>query len=203
MFWDTASHFYSLFENIYNGDVNRRLVTSVADQITPDDIVLECACGTGMISKGIAERCKSLTATDFSDGMLAQTKKTCAQFNNITIEKSNILELKYDNDSFDAVVAGNVIHLLDDPKKALSELMRTCKPGGKVIIPTYVNNENAGKPGVFIRVLEKFGAKFKRQFDFTSYKQFFADCNYHEVEYKLVEGKMPCAIAIIHKSKTV
>lgn len=35
------------------------------------------------------------------------------------------------------VVAGNVIHLLDDPHAAIKEMMRVCRKGGKVIIPTY------------------------------------------------------------------
>ena len=78
--------------------------------------------------------------------------------------------------------------------------MRVCKNGGKIIIPTYVNNENDGKPSVFIRLLEKFGAGFKKQFDFTSYMLFFEKLGYKNVEYSLVKGKMPCAIAVLTKS---
>ncbi len=47
------------------------------------------------------------------------------------------------DESFDVVIAANVIHLLDDPYKALSELDRVCRPGGKLIIPTYVNKDKA------------------------------------------------------------
>lgn len=43
-----------IFENIYNGKVNRELVRRVAQLMDKDDRVLECACGTGMISKAIA-----------------------------------------------------------------------------------------------------------------------------------------------------
>ena len=42
---------------------------------------------------------------------------------------------------FDKVIAANVIHLLDEPFKALAELDRVCKPGGQIIIPTYINRE--------------------------------------------------------------
>ena len=199
MFWDKAAGFYDIFENWYNGDVNRRLVEQVVKLIEPDNQVLECACGTGMISKGIAGRCSSLIATDFSEGMLKQATKNCEVFSNVVVKKANIMELEYSDESFDRVVAGNVIHLLDEPYKALDELMRVCKKGGKIIIPTYVNNENAGKPSMFIRALEQFGADFKKQFDFKSYKEFYAKANLSDVEYVLVEGKMPCAIAIISK----
>ena len=47
--------------------------------------------------------------------------------------------LKCQDDRFDKVVAGNVIHLLSDPHAAVKELERVCKPGGKIIIPTYIN----------------------------------------------------------------
>lgn len=110
------------------------------------------------------------------------------------------MNLEYQDEFFDKVVAGNVIHLLDEPYKALDELLRVCKTGGSVIIPTYVNNENSGKPSLFIRGIEKFGANFKKQFDFESYKQFFAKAGLDGIDYKLVSGKMPCAIAVITKS---
>lgn len=72
MFWDFAAVFYGIFEDAVNGKVNRRLCACVAAQIHPRDIVLECACGSGMITRAIAPRCKHLTATDFSVGMLRQ-----------------------------------------------------------------------------------------------------------------------------------
>ena len=52
---------------------------------------------------------------------------------------NNINKLEYSDEIFDKVVAGNVIHLLDKPENALSELMRVCKKGGMIIIPTYIN----------------------------------------------------------------
>lgn len=199
MFWDKAAGLYDLFENVYNGEVNRKLSEAVADLMEPTDRVLECACGTGMISKRIAPKCKELIATDFSVGMLRQAKKNCASFSNVKIKKADITNLKCEDNAFDKVVAGNVIHLLDDPKVALNELIRACKVGGTVIIPTYVNYENAGKPSLFIRLIEKFGAGFKCQFNYETYKDFFYKMGYDKVEFSIVEGKMPCAIAVITK----
>lgn len=200
MFWDKAAGFYDLFENVYNGKVNRELSENTAQMIDIEDRVLECACGTGMISKRIAPRCKELIATDFSVGMLKQAKKNCAEFENVKVCKADIMNIKSKDGAFDKVVAGNVIHLLDEPEKALSELIRVCKAGGKVIIPTYVNYERDGEPSVFIKLIEKSGAGFKRQFTFATYKKFFEDMGYTDVEYQFIEGKMPCAIAVITKA---
>lgn len=200
MFWDKVARFYDIFEKLYNGEVNCKLVIAVSNMVESGDRILECACGTGMLSKGIALRCKELIATDFSDGMLKQTKKNCKHMNNVKIRKADIMSLNFKDGEFDKVVAGNVIHLLDFPYEALTELIRVCKNGGKVIIPTYVNNENVGKTNLFVRLLKNLGADFKKQFDFKSYIEFFKTAGYIEnVEYILIEGKMPCAIAIITK----
>ncbi|MCR5665968.1 MAG: class I SAM-dependent methyltransferase [Eubacterium sp.] len=199
MFWDKAAIGYDLFENIYNKEVNEKLVKEVSDMIKPDDYVLECACGTGMISKGIAPRCKYLIATDFSTGMLKKAKKNLEQYGNTKVRRTDIMQIRCKDETFDKVVAGNVIHLLDQPKEALSELIRTCKTGGTVIIPTYVNKEKNGKPNLFVRILEMLGADFKKEFDYAAYQKFYADMGYEDVEFELVDGRMPCAIAIVRK----
>jgi len=200
MFWDKVAVLYDLFEDIYNGKVNRELCTDVAELICENDRVLECACGTGMITKHVAPKCKEIIATDFSTGMLKQAKKNCKDFSNVKLKKANIMKIRCKDEAFDKVIAGNVIHLLDEPYKALAELYRVCKKGGQVIIPTYINNENKGKPNPLVTVLEKFGAGFKCQFDLETYKAFFEKAGYtSDVNYKVVSGKMPCAIAIITK----
>ena len=56
-----------------------------------------------------------------------------------------------------------------------------------------------GKQGPIVKLLERSGAGFKRQFDFTSYKKFFEEAGYKDVSYRIVEGRMPCAIAPIKK----
>ena len=199
MFWDRAAGVYDLFEDVYNGEVNRKLCNRIAAMVASTDDVLECACGTGMLSKYIARKCRRLIATDFSIGMLRQAKKKCEGLTNIKFARADIMHLKYKNGAFDKVVAGNVIHLLNEPYMALKELERVCRTGGHIIIPTYVNNENMGKPNLFVRAIEKAGAGFKCQFTYQTYQQFFEKAGYTNVKYAIVEGKMPCAIAVITK----
>lgn len=198
MFWDKISPLYDLFEKVYNGKVYSGTGAKVAEFIEPTDMVLECACGTGAISVSIAPKCRRLIATDFAVGMLRQAEKKCRKFGNVVFRKADITHLKCKDGRFDKVVAGNVIHLLPNPELALHELERVVKPGGRIIIPTYINmSKETGTAAVkFITLL---GADFKRQFDLESYKQFFADMGYANVEYHVVDGRMPCAIAVITK----
>ena len=201
MFWDSVAGVYDLFVNVVNRRTHTALRKIVADLIQPGDCVLECACGTGLLTEVIAQRCARLTATDFAPKMLARAKKNCAAFGNITFEQADITALGYPNGSFDAVVAGNVIHLLDNPMKALGELDRVCKPGGRLIIPTYMNRDGKGNTSGFATAVGKAGADFKRQFTVESYRQFFLDAGYGDVSIQLAEGRIPCAVAVMRKKR--
>ena len=143
MFWDQVAGVYDIFVNVINRKTHKILKEIMSDLIEPDDVVLECACGTGLLSAVIAKKCRRLTATDFSGKMLMKTEKNCADFQNITFAKADITALAFPDCSFDKVVAGNVIHLLDNPLTALGELNRVCKDGGMLIIPTYMKEKRA------------------------------------------------------------
>ena len=199
MFWDKVAGVYDLFVNVVNGKTHKALRRIVADLIDPDDVVLECACGTGLLSTVIAGKCKQLIATDFAPKMLKRAEKNCSAFTNVTFRQADILSLDFPDDAFDKVVAGNVIHLLEEPLKALKELNRVSRPGGTLIIPTYMNRDQKGNTSGFASVVGKAGADFKRQFTVESYRQFFLDAGYRDVQVTLAGGRIPCAVAVVTK----
>ncbi len=121
-------------------------------------------------------------------------------FKNAAFKYADITHLEYPDNSFDIVVAGNVIHLLDEPLKALAELNRVCRPNGKMIIPTYMNREKRkGNVDGLVNIIGKAGADFKRQFTFSSYRQFFIDAGFKDVKITMADGCVPCAIVVIEK----
>ena len=199
MFWDHVAGVYDIFANIINRKTHKGLCAKVSEEISATDEVLECACGTGLLSGVIARKCKRLVATDFSPKMLKKASRKYRSYANIEFREGNILQIEYQDEHFDIVVAANVIHLLDEPYKALSELDRVCRKGGKIIIPTYMNKNEKGKTSQFANVVGKAGADFKRQFTFDTYKQFIKEAGYTNVEYSWIDGKIPCAVAVIKK----
>ena len=90
-----------------------------------------------------------------------------------------------------------MIHLLDEPYRALHELERVCKPGGTIIIPTYMNRTDGGKTNRISGAIGKAGAGFKRAFTPDSYRQFFAAAGYPDIRLLLCEGRIPCAVAVL------
>ena len=199
MFWDNVAWVYDIFANVINKKADKALCAAAEKLISPSDSVLECACGTGLLTGAIAPRCKSLIATDISEKMLKRAKKKFEKHKNVRFEKADISRLPYPDNCFDAVVAANVIHLLDDPRPALRELDRVCKPGGKIVIPTYINGKESGKTNGVSDMIGKAGADFKREFTFDTYKKFFSDAGYIGANYVLCEGVIPCAVAILKK----
>jgi ubiquinone/menaquinone biosynthesis C-methylase UbiE len=201
MFWDQVAGVYDVFVNVINRKTHKQLRQIVSDLIEPEDDVLECACGTGLLSAVIAQKSGRLTATDFSKKMLKKAEKNCAALHNISFSQADITNLSFPDNSFDKVVAGNVIHLLDNPLTALGELNRVCKDGGMLIIPTYMNKNSKGKTSGFAATVGKAGADFKRQFTVNSYRQFFLDAGYSDVQIILADGRIPCAVAVMKKAE--
>lgn len=196
MFWDNIAGIYDVVERVYNNKVIEGTARICASLMNKEDDCLECACGTGLITISTAPLTKSYIATDFSSKMLARCRKKMKGCDNITFEVADITTLSYEDDSFDKVIAGNVIHLLDDPKKALSELSRVTRPGGMLIIPTYLTGADKAHKGL-VGAFNRMGANFKKTFDMEGYKEFFVNMGFNEVEFLTAEGRMPCSVAVI------
>ncbi len=199
MFWDKVAGLYDGFIKLMNRGTTAHLQDEVAALLSPGDRVLECACGTGLLTVAMAPRCASLLATDFSPRMLEKAAAKCRAFPHVTFQPGNILDIDQPDEAFDVVVAANVIHLLDEPEKALQELWRVCRPGGLMVIPTYINQTRDGNQTRPARLLEKLGIGFKRIFTEKSYQRFFDEAGY-AATFRLVDGTMPCDIAIIRKA---
>ena len=194
MIWDRVAPLYDLAVNTLNRRVYYGTGSAVARLIRPGDTVLECACGTGTITAAIAPACARVVATDYSEGMLKQAGKKLTRYPNVVVEQADITHLRYADDSFDAVVAANVIHLLPEPGDALKELKRVTRPGGTIIVPTYVIPKKRAHT-IFLKLISRCGVHFQEHFDPASYRAFFERMGCTGVTYRVVRGRIPCMIA--------
>ena len=99
--------------------------------------VLDLAAGTGTSSAAIAAKGAHVTAADFSEGMLAEGRKRQAGNDLIEFVWADATDLPFDDDSFDAATISYGLRNVQDPKKALGEMFRVVKPGGRVVIAEF------------------------------------------------------------------
>lgn len=75
--------------------------------VSKEKTLLECACGRGVFTEILAERCKTVIATDYSKIILLQAKKKYGACKNVSFQVGNILEIQFPEESLYTVVAAN------------------------------------------------------------------------------------------------
>lgn len=133
--------------------------------------VLEIATGPGLLAKHIAPAAKSVLATDYSDGMIAEAGKGgCPE--NLRFEVADAMALPYDDRSFDVVLIANALHIVPDPAKVLSEIDRVLRPGGLLIAPNFVEHKETLVSRVWSGILRLAGVRFEHQWSAQEYLDF-------------------------------
>ncbi|MBE2251926.1 MAG: class I SAM-dependent methyltransferase [Myxococcus sp.] len=122
-----------------------RMIELAAEGTRGLDRVLEVAAGTGLVTPALAAGAREVIATDYSAPMVASLERRVrdAGVRNVACEQADLYALRFEDASFDGVVAANVLHLVPDLPRGLAALRRVLKPGGRLIVPTFCHDETA------------------------------------------------------------
>ena len=105
----------------------RRLTAQAV--VAPDDRVLDACCGTGDLALAARAEGGRVTGLDFSERMLERARHKTAE---IEWVQGDLLALPFEAASFDACTVGFGLRNVDDLDRALSELRRVLRPGGRL-----------------------------------------------------------------------
>lgn len=143
-YWERNAHRYDASARLI-GRPLPRMLELVAGAVDAAGRVLEVAAGTGIVTTAIAGRAKEVVATDYAAAMVEVLGRRIreAGLENVRCEQADLYALPFDEASFDAVVAANVLHLVPDLPGALAALRRVLRPGGRLVVPTFLHDETA------------------------------------------------------------
>jgi SAM-dependent methyltransferase len=102
-----------------------------------DADVLEVGCGDAMIWRENRDRIPDgwrLTLTDLSDGMVGAARDALGDRARYGV--ADVAELPFDDGAFDAVIANHMLFHVEDRTRALGELRRVLRPGGRFVATT-------------------------------------------------------------------
>ena len=199
-FWDRWARFYDLTQ-WSNRAVNAAAAARAAELIPRGARVLDCAAGTGEFSLAAAENAASVLCTDQSLPMLERARKKAERqgLTNITFARRDLTALPNPDGSFDAVIAANVLHLLPEPEKAARELWRVTAPGGRLILPTYLQGRAGTAYGTMIKIYQGVGFHYEHAFTPETYRMLLEGLNLAPVTLEVIPGRLPEGIAMLKK----
>ncbi len=96
------------------------------------DSILEVGCATGQLSHYLAQRGALAFGVDKSPKMLQRAKASYTD--GAAFELASALDLPFDSNCFDYVIAASLLNIVPDPTTVIFEMARVCKPGGKVSV---------------------------------------------------------------------
>ena len=112
-------------------------------QAEPGERILEVGVGTGLSLPLYHPDCE-VVGIDYCEGMLSEARERAQRLGRTRLELMHMDAscMAFPADSFDTVVAMYVMTVVPDPRKVLAEMVRVCRPGGRVLILNHFRNGN-------------------------------------------------------------
>lgn len=136
-FWDKASGNYDKNESRFEL-IHKKVREKTLDYLSLEDVVLDYGCGTGTNACFISCKVKSVHALDISSKMidLAKSKANLKGAENIKFESGDFFSESLKDNSYDVVIAFNIIHTIDNPAFAMKRIFDLLKNDGVFISAT-------------------------------------------------------------------
>ena len=139
--YSDLARFYDFFFGRVFVDREHEVIESL--NLRPGNRVLEVGVGTGIALDGYPPYAH-VVAIDPSADMLERAKKRVTEngWRHIELRQGDALNLDYPDNSFDYVTSFHVLTVVPDPYRMMSEMVRVCKPGGRIALTTHFQSSN-------------------------------------------------------------
>jgi ArsR family transcriptional regulator len=102
--------------------------------LDPRCVVGDLGCGSGALAEVLAPFCSRVIAIDDSEAMLAKARERLGRFDHVELHRAALEAIPLDDATLDAATLVLVLHHLPDPDKAVREVARVLRPGGRLLV---------------------------------------------------------------------
>ena len=88
----------------------------------------------------LSQNAEKVLATDYSEKLLEVCKMQLSNESNVITQIENCMGLSISDESFDTVFMANVLHVIEDPIQAMTEMYRVLHSGGQLILTTFTTH---------------------------------------------------------------
>lgn len=142
-------------------------------RVTPDERVLDVACGPGFIAMAFSGACREAVGMDVTERFLefARAESLKRGLTNVHFEYGDVESMPFEDHSFDVAICRSAFHHFPNPEQVLSEMMRIVGRNRRLVIMDMVASEDAAQANYHHRIetlCDPTHAKALRASDFCS-----------------------------------
>lgn len=136
-----------------HGDAVLSLLVDAVDP-QPNETALDVACGPGTVVAAFSRRLHRCIGLDATEAMLEEARALSDQqkLTNVEWQLGDAYRLPFPEASFDIVTSRFAFHHLQNPGDALGEMIRVCKPGGRILLCDGLASDDPEKAAAFNRM---------------------------------------------------
>jgi ubiquinone/menaquinone biosynthesis C-methylase UbiE len=117
----------------------------------PSDVSLDVACGPGSVVAAFAAHVRRAEGLDATPAMLEEARKLSVRESlaNVAWHRGDAYALPFPDGAFDIVSCRYAFHHMQEPARALAEMVRVARPGGRVVVCDALASDDPAKAAAF------------------------------------------------------
>ncbi len=183
-FWDKIANKYAA-SPIKNMEAYNQTMDRTKSHLSKGDSVLEVGCGTGSTALLLADSVDHITASDISANMIgiAKGKARDQEVENVDFLQWTLPDQAPMEGPFDAVMAFNFLHLVEDTPEAVRRIKSLLKPDGLFISKTVCLGEKSWLWSPIIAVMRLVGfAPYVRSLKIRELEELITEAGFRIIE---------------------
>jgi len=132
-YFDEVAPQWDEMREVFFSEAVREKAIGVAD-VRRGELAADIGAGSGFVTEGLARKGLRVIAVDQSEAMLNEMRSKLSHLDTIEYRVGRAESLPVDNEAVDYVFANMYLHHVDSPPRAIGEMVRILKPGGRLVI---------------------------------------------------------------------